>query len=480
MAKPPVTKVEGIVPPQNLEAEASVLGSILLEGTLMESVADQLTPGDFYRQAHGKIYQAMLDLFSENEPVDALTISNKLEEQKELESTGGAAYLAELSGGVPSTANFTTYIAIVSKKSTLRRLVSASREIGELAMGEDDEVTNIVDAAEKRLFQVAQQFNSVAFEPLKDVLSASFDRIDELHKDKGKMRGVPTGFRGLDSKLAGMQASDLLILAARPSMGKTALALNIARNAAVQSRVAVGIFSLEMSKEQLVDRLLVREAGVDGWKLRTGHLAERDFPKLAEAMDSLAGAKIFVDDAPSLTVMEMRARARRLQAESGLDLLIVDYLQLMEGSARMRNSDNRVQEVSEISRSLKALARELKIPVLALSQLSRAAEQHGSKNVPQLSHLRDSGSIEQDADVVMMIYRDDYYNQDSDKTNIAEIHIKKHRNGPTGETDLYFHAEQQKFTDLKREPSVQQSTTASSPQDDATPPPTTSDDQSDS
>lgn len=455
MAKPQIsTKVEGVVPPQNLEAEASVLGSILLEGTLMESVADQLTPGDFYRQANGKIYQAMLDLFAENEPVDALTISNKLEEKKELEGAGGAAYLAELSGGVPTTANFTTYVGIVSKKSTLRRLVSASREIGELALGEDDEVTNIVDAAEQRLFQVAQQFNSVAFEPLRDVLSASFDRIDELHKDKGKLRGVPTGFRSLDSKLAGMQASDLLILAARPSMGKTALALNIARNAAVQSRVAVGIFSLEMSKEQLVDRLLVREAGVDGWKLRTGHLAERDFPKLAEAMDSLAGAKIFVDDAPSLTVMEMRSRARRLQAEHGLDLLIVDYLQLMEGSSSRSNADNRVQEVSEISRSLKALARELKIPVLALSQLSRAVEQHGNKNIPQLSHLRDSGSIEQDADVVMFIYRDDYYHQDSDKANIAEVLIKKHRNGPTGECDLYFHAEQQKFTDLKKEPAA--------------------------
>lgn len=442
---------DALIPPQNLEAEASVLGSILLEGTLIESVADQVTPADFYRRANGHIYAAMLELFNVNEPIDALTVSNKLEEAKQLESVGGAAYLAELSGQVPSTANFKTYAEIVAKKATLRRLVSASREIGELALKEEDEVTNIVDAAEKRLFQVAQQFSSAAFAPLKDEVYAAFDRIDNLHKNKGQMRGVPTGFRGLDAKLAGLQASDLVILAARPSMGKTALALNIARNAAVKSRVAVGIFSLEMSKEQLVDRLLVREAGVDGWKLRTGHLAERDFPKLAEAMDALSGAKIFVDDDPSMTVMEMRARARRLQAEQELDLLIVDYLQLIQGSSRTSSVDNRVQEVSEISRSLKALARELKIPVLALSQLSRAVEQHGGNNIPQLSHLRDSGSIEQDADVVMFIYRDDYYHKDSDKPNIAQVMIKKHRNGPIGESDLYFNAEQQLFTDLQKD-----------------------------
>jgi replicative DNA helicase len=442
---------DAVVPPQNLEAEASVLGSILLEGSLIESVADQVTPSDFYRRANGQIYAVMLELFTASEPIDVLTVANKLDEAGQLDGIGGAAYLAELSGQVPSTANFATYAGIVAKKATLRRLVSASREIGELALKEEDEVTNIVDAAEKRLFQVAQQFSTAAFAPLKDEVYAAFDRIDNLHKNKGQMRGVPTGFRGLDAKLAGLQESDLIILAARPSMGKTALALNIARNAAVLSRQSVGIFSLEMSKEQLVDRLLVREAGVDGWKLRTGHLAERDFPKLAEAMDALSGAKIYVDDDPSLTVMEMRARARRLQAEGQLDLLIVDYLQLMQGSSKFQGSDNRVQEVSEISRSLKALARELKIPVLALSQLSRAVEQHGGSNIPQLSHLRDSGSIEQDADVVMFIYRDDYYHKDSDKPNVAQVMIKKHRNGPTGEADLFFNAEQQKFTDLKRE-----------------------------
>lgn len=445
-----MTPENALVPPQNAEAEASVLGAILLEGKLIETVADQISPADFYRQANGLIYQAMLALYQEAEPIDVLTVSNKLEEAKQLDKVGGAPYVAELAGSVPTTANFSSYAEIVTKKATLRRLISASREISELALGENDEVVNIVDAAEKRLFSVAKQYNQVAFSPLRDVLSASFDRIDELHKNKGKLRGVPTGFASLDGKLAGLQASDLVILAARPSMGKTALALNIARNAAVKSRIAVGIFSLEMSKEQLVDRLLSLEAGVNSWNLRTGNLAEADFPKLAGAMDTLAGAKIFVDDNAMTSAMEMRARARRLQAELGLDLLIVDYLQLMTGSNGRSNPDNRVQEVSEISRSLKALARELKIPVLALSQLSRAVESRDGRR-PQLADLRESGSIEQDADVVMFIYRDEYYNKDTDKKNVAEILIKKHRNGPTGETDLYFSADQQKFTDLAKD-----------------------------
>lgn len=438
-----------LIPPQNIEAEASVLGSILLESGLIEAITDQLAPHDFYRKAHGTIYQAMLTLSMAAEPIDVLTVTNKLEEMKQLDGIGGAAYLAELAGGVPTTANFVSYSEIVAKKATLRRLITASREISELAMKESDEVVNIVDAAEKRLFQVAKTYNTSAFAALRDVLSDSFDRIDELHKDKGKLRGVPTGYASLDNKLAGLQPSDLVILAARPSMGKTALALNIARNAAVKSRVSVGYFSLEMSKEQLVDRLLSMEAGVDSWKLRTGNLADNDFPKLASAMDTLAGAKIYVDDNASTSIMEMRAKARRLQNDTGLDLLIVDYLQLMEGSGGSRNSDNRVQEISEISRAMKALARELKIPVLALSQLSRAVESRPG-NVPQLSDLRESGSIEQDADVVMFIYRDDMYNRDTEKKNVAEILIKKHRNGPTGEAELYFSADQQKFTDLAR------------------------------
>lgn len=438
------------VPPQNSEAEASVLGSLLLDGTLIEVIADQLAVEDFYRQANGKIYATMLALYEAGEPIDVLTVTNKLEEAKQLATVGGAGYLTELAGSVPSTANFGSYAEIVAKKATLRRLITASREISELALNESDEVVNIVDSAEKRLFQVAKQYNQAAFAPLRDVLSASFERIDELHKDKGKLRGVPTGFTSLDTKLAGLQASDLVVLAARPSMGKTALALNIARSAAVKSRVAVGIFSLEMSKEQLVDRLLAMEAQVDSWKLRTGQLAEADFPKLAQAIDTLASAKIFVDDNAGLSVMELRARARRLQAEQGLDLLIVDYIQLMQGSAGNRNADNRVQEISEISRSLKAVARELRIPVLALSQLSRAVESRPG-NIPQLADLRESGSIEQDADVVMFIYRDEYYNKESDKKNVADILIKKHRNGPTGETELYFSADQQKFSDLAKE-----------------------------
>lgn len=439
-----------IMPPQNTEAEASVLGCLLLEGKIVEMVADNLGAGDFYREANGKIYAAMLALYQESEPIDVLTVTNKLTELKQLDGIGGGAYLAELSGSVPTTANFQTYAEIVTKKAMLRRLVAASREIGELAINESDDVVNIVDAAEKRLFAVAQEYNKVAFSPLRDVLTESFDRIDELHKDKGKLRGVPTGFASLDHKLAGLQASDLIVLGARPSMGKTALALNIARHAAVKSRVSVGIFSLEMSKEQLVDRLLAMEAGVDSWKLRTGHLAEADFPKLAGAMDTLAGAKIYVDDNASISVMEMRARARRLQVETGLDLLVVDYLQLMEGNRGGHSVDNRVQEISEISRSLKALARELRIPVLAVSQLSRLVESRPG-NIPQLSDLRESGSIEQDADVVLFLYRDEYYNKDTEKQHVADVLIKKHRNGPTGEVELFFSADRQKFTDLAKE-----------------------------
>lgn len=438
-----------IVPPQSTEAEASVLGAVLLEGTLFESIADQIRPEDFYRKANGQIFEAMTDLFKRGEPIDVLTVTNKLEEAKLIEAVGGGSYLTELAGAVPTTANLASYVEIVVKKSTLRRLIAASREISELAMSEADDVVSIVDAAEKRLFSVAEQYNSESFSALRDVLSASFDRIDELHKNKGKLRGVPTGYKALDDKLSGMQASDLLILAARPSMGKTALMLNIARNAAVKSRVSVGIFSLEMSKDQLVDRLLSMEAGVDSWKLRTGHLAESDFPKLAAAMDTLAGSKIYIEDSAGLSVMEIRAKARRLQAQYGLDLLMIDYLQLMQGSAGNRTSDNRVQEISEISRSLKALARELQVPVLAASQLSRAVEQRPG-NRPELSDLRESGSIEQDADVVMFIYRDEYYNKESDKKNVAEIMLKKHRNGPIGEADLFFSAEQQKFSDLAR------------------------------
>lgn len=438
-----------VVPPQSTEAEASVLGSILLEGSLFEAIADQIHPEDFYRQANGKIYASMLDLFQKGEPIDVLTVTNRLEETKQLDAVGGGSYLAELAGSVPTTANLQSYTEIVVKKATLRRLISASREISELAFNETDDITTIVDSAEKRLFQVAEQYNSESFSQLRDVLSTTFERIDEMHKNKGKLRGVPTGFSSLDDKLSGLQKSDLVVLAARPSMGKTTLAMNIARNAAVKSRASVGIFSLEMSKEQLVDRLLSLEAGVDSWKLRTGHLAESDFPKLAAAMDTLAVAKIFIEDTAGLSVMEIRAKARRLQAQSGLDLLIVDYLQLMDGGSG-RSIDNRVQEISEISRSLKALARELQIPVLALSQLSRAVESRIG-NIPQLSDLRESGSIEQDADVVLFIYRDEYYNKESDKKNIAEILIKKHRNGPTGEAELYFSADQQKFSDLAKQ-----------------------------
>jgi replicative DNA helicase len=465
----PAKEAQGVVPPQNIEAEASVLGSILLEGReLFEIVADKLQTADFYRVTNGKIFSAMIDLFKTGDAIDALTISNRLEEKKDLEDVGGASYLTELAGRVPSTSNFESYVDIVQEKATLRRLISVSSEISRSAFAEADQVTTIVDVAEKRLFEVADTFHREAFINLSEVLSESFERIEKMHENKGELRGIPTGYRSLDAKLSGLQGSDLVVLAARPSMGKTALALNIARNAAVQARVSVGIFSLEMSKEQLVDRLLVMEAGVDAWKLRTGHLAEPDFPKLASAMDALSKSKIHIDDTPGLSVMEMRARARRLQASAQLDLLIVDYLQLMEGSSS-RGPDNRVQEISEISRFLKALARELKIPVLAISQLSRAVEQRPDR-VPELSDLRESGAIEQDADVVMFIYRDEYYHpsdsdKPTDKPNVAEIFIKKHRNGPTGKAELYFSADKQKFTDLKRE-----SSSSDEDEDDKSPP----------
>lgn len=445
MAQTPV-----VIPPQNVEAEASVLGSILLDGkALLETVADHLTPADFYREINGLVYATMLELYKANEPVDSLTVANKLEEERKLDKIGGASYLAELAGAVPTTANFAAYAEIVERKATLRRLISASRDISELAFKETDEVTTIVDAAEKRLFEVANKFTKTAFASIGDALHESFDRYDLAHQNKGQLHGVPTGFRTLDNKLSGLQKSNLVILAARTSMGKSTLALNIARNAAVRAKASIGLFSLEMSTDQLVDRLVSLEAGIDSWKLRTGNLGDDDFQKIAAAMETLSAAKIHIDDTASVSIMEMRARARRLQVEQGLDLLIVDYLQLMQ-SGSGRYSDNRVQEISEISRSLKALARELNIPILALSQLSRAVEARPDKR-PQLSDLRESGSIEQDADVVMFIYRDEYYEKETEKQNIAEILIKKHRNGPIGSADLYFSADHQKFTDLARQ-----------------------------
>ncbi len=435
------------LPPQNIQAEASLIGSLLLDREAIIKVADIVAGDDFYVDKNRLIYEAILGLYEKREPIDVVTLSNKLESMGELENIGGSAYLAELVNSVPSAAHVVHYANIVAQKATLRRLIDASGKINALAFDENAPLDGLLDNAEQTLFEVSQKHLKQNFSPIREVLAESFDRLDALHKDKKQLRGLPTGFRALDNLLAGLQKSDLIILAARPSMGKTSLAMNIAQNVAIKAGVPVGIFSLEMSKEQLIDRLLAGEAKIDSWKLRTGNLEDRDFEKLNKAMGVLAEAPIYIDDSAMANVMEMRTKARRLQSEHDLGLLVIDYLQLMSG--RQNQSDNRVQEISEISRGLKGLARELNVPVVALSQLSRSVEARHPQ-IPQLSDLRESGSIEQDADVVMFIYREDYYNKESERQNIADILIKKHRNGPTGDVELYFEADKMLFKNIDR------------------------------
>lgn len=439
------------VPPQNLEAEASVLGGVMLDRDAIVKIADTLFAEDFYDYRHQVIYEVMLELYENNESIDVLTVSNKLGERDQLEQVGGISYLTSLVNNTPSAAHVLHYSKIVRRKGTLRKLIHAAGEITTSAYDEDGDVDLLLDNAEQKLFGVSQKYLRQNFTPITEVLHETFDRIDELHKDRGKLRGVATGFTDLDRKLGGLQKSDLVILAARPSMGKTSMALDIVRHIGVREKLPVGIFSLEMSKDQLVDRLLSAEADVDLWKMRTGRLSDEgegnDFERIGHAMGRLSESAIFIDDSANSNVMEIRTKARRLQAEHDLSLLVVDYLQLMEG----RNSDNRVQEVSEISRALKSLARELNVPVLALSQLSRAVENRNPP-IPQLSDLRESGSIEQDADVVMFIYREDLYKgRDSKKPNISDIYIKKHRNGPTGQIELFFDETKASFRNLARE-----------------------------
>lgn len=453
---PDITQMEK-VPPQNLEAEMSLLGSILLDKDAILKIADIVTADDFYKNSHANIYDTMMELFAKNEPIDVLTLGNRLEEKGLLEKMGGRSYLVGLSNTVPTAAHVAQYAEIIRRKSTLRKLLRAGSEITRLGYDESAEnVEEILDEAQQHLYGINQDHIKQSFTAIKDVLSDAFERIDELHKEKGKLRGVPTGFKYLDNLLAGLQKSDLVILAARPSVGKTSLALDIARHAAVKGKVPVGLFSLEMSKEQLVDRLLCAEANVDLWKMRTGNLSDRpdsnDFPKIGHAMGILSEAPIYIDDSPGNNVMQIRTKARRLQAEHGLGLIIIDYLQLMESHTK-RNSDNRVQEVAEISRNLKGIARELNVPVLALSQLSRAVEQ-SKPAIPKLAHLRESGSIEQDADVVMFIYRkasDRNYRLEDippDERHLGEIHIAKHRNGPTGVVKLFFDEQHSSFKNI--------------------------------
>jgi len=445
------------LPPQNIEAEQSLIGSLLIDKDAIIRVADLITANDFYRDAHAILYATILELFEKKEAIDILSLTARLEDKKKLEAIGGRSYLVTLTNQTPSAAHVVSYAQIIQKKATLRRLITAANNILELGYHEEKEVNDVLDRAEQSIFSVSQQFLKEKFTPIQDVLSGAFDRIDVLHREKGKLRGLPTGYQDLDNLLAGFQKSDLIILAARPSVGKTSLALDMARHVAIKAKKSVGIFSLEMSKEQLVDRLICAQAGVGLWKMRTGKLSENtdDFPKIGQAMSELSESRIYIDDFANTNVMELRTKARRLQMEHGLDMIIIDYLQLMEGTGKKSSSENRVQEISEISRALKGIARELDVPVLALSQLSRAVEQQGGAAIPKLSHLRESGSIEQDADVVMFIYRKssdrnfDINALTEEEKASAEIHIAKHRNGPTGLVKLYFKAELVSFRNLE-------------------------------
>jgi replicative DNA helicase len=447
------------IPPHNLEAEQSLLGSLLIDKDAVLKIADQVRPEDFYRNAHATIYEAMRDLFAKREPIDLLSLTNRLSDKGKLEEIGGRAYLIELTTIVPTSAHVAHYATIIQKKATLRRLLESAAQITSLAFTEEEDVDDVLDRAEQQLFGVSQQYLKTAFTPIKNILDDAFERIDELHRERGKLRGVPTGYGDLDSLLGGFQKSDLIVLGARPSVGKTSFALDVARQAAVKYKVPVGIFSLEMSKEQLVDRMICAEANVDLWRMRTGKLDENDahgdFARIGHALGNLSEAPIYIDDNANVSITEIRTKARRLQLDHGLGMIVIDYLQLMESRAGNRKSDNRTQEVAEITRALKGLARELNVPVLALSQLARAVEQE-KPAIPRLSHLRESGSIEQDADVVMFIYRKsadrNYQPEDipMEERNIAEIHVAKHRNGPVGMVKLFFAERTANFRNLDK------------------------------
>jgi replicative DNA helicase len=438
------------VPPHSLDVERSTLGSLLIDKEAIIKIADILAVEDFYHESHGVIYQTMFDLYERRTPIDLLTVTNLLAERKTLDQVGGASYVAGLMNEVPTSTHVFQYAMIVKHKSTLRKLIKAGDIVSGLGYNETDNIEDLLEQAEKSLFGVSQTFLKDKFVHIKEVLNATYDKITELHDPatKDKYRGIPTGFHDLDNILSGLQPADLVILAARPSMGKTALALNIAQNVGKKG-YTVGVISLEMSKEQLVERMFCSLLEVDSWKLRTGKLTEEDFMRIGGVMDELYSMKIFIDDSVGNSIAELRAKARRLQMENSLHVLIIDYLQLMTAGGKPGQQTNRVQEISEISRALKGLARELKIPIIALSQLSRAVELRPSK-VPQLSDLRESGAIEQDADVVMMMYREDYYEEDTDRKGITDLYIRKHRNGPIGRVELAFKKEQMRFMTLEK------------------------------
>ncbi len=437
----------GKVPPHDVEAEQAVIGSMLTDKDAVVSSIEVLKEDDFYREDNRLIYSAMLNLYNRAEPIDLITVKSELETMGKFEQVGGFEYLTELPEKVPTTANAVKYIKIVEEKSQLRNLIKTANEIIELGYDPTEDVDNIMEGAEKKIFNLAQDKNQKGYAPIKDILVDSITQLEELYNRKQHITGVPTGFADLDYRTAGLHGSELILVAARPAMGKSAFALNIATNAALRGNAPVAIFSLEMSKEQMVNRILCSEAMVDSNKVRTGKLEDEDWGKIAEAIGPLSESGIYVDDTPGISVMEIRAKCRKLKLEKNIGLVVIDYLQLVQGSGK-RNA-SREQEISEISRSLKILAKELNVPVIALSQLSRAVEQRPDHR-PMLSDLRESGAIEQDADIVMFLYRDDYYNEDSEKKNIAEVIIAKHRGGSTGTVDLGWLGSYTKFVNLER------------------------------
>jgi replicative DNA helicase len=434
------------VPPQNVEAEQAVLGAILLHSEALITAMERLSSDDFYRPTHQRIFEMMIELAEEDEPVDLITLTAKLQDKQQLDDIGGVLYLSELANAVPTAANVDYYAAIVEEKSMLRRLIRAATQIVSNGYASSDDVGDLLSEAEQRIFEISQRRSSSGFISIRDVLMDVFERVEFLYSHKGGATGIPSGFVDLDKMTSGFQRSDLIIVAARPSVGKTAFALNIAQNVGVRAKETVAIFSLEMGASQLVQRMICAEANVDATRMRTGYLEGDDWEKLTMAIGALSEASIFIDDSPSITVADIRAKCRRLKQEKGLGMILIDYLQLIHGRGK---GDNRQQEVSEISRTLKQIARELNVPVIALSQLSRGVEQRQDKR-PMMSDLRESGSIEQDADIVAFLYRDDYYDKESEKKNIIEIILAKQRNGPVGTVELAFLKNYNKFVNMDR------------------------------
>ena len=437
--------------PHSTDAERTVLGALLLDPDAIIKVSDFLIPSDFYDPTYRKIYQAITDLHTDHEPIDFVTVNSRLAGDKKIQDIGGSAFLADIASEVPTSSHVYQYGQIVKTKAVRRRIIEAGDKIKGMGFEEDRAIPDVLEDVERTVFQISNTFLKEKFIHIRDILQDRYEKFAEMHEadDDGAVKGVPSGFKTIDLKISGFQPSDLIIIAARPSMGKTSLALNLAQNAAIKFGKSVGIFSLEMSKEQLVDRLFASMLGVDSWKLQKGKLEDTDFQNMGPIMDELNKANMFIDDSVASSLPELRAKARRLQMEHGLDMLIVDYLQLMS-TGNPHYAGNRVQEISEISRSLKQLGRELHVPIIALSQLSRAVESRPG-NIPQLSDLRESGSIEQDADLVFMMYREDYYEEDSDRPGVCDIYIRKHRNGPTGRIELLFKKEQMRFYDIDKQ-----------------------------